>query len=531
MKRAIVSTRIYTGVKEAPFAQALLMEEGLITRVGTNQEILAGLDTETQITSLSGRLVVPGLVDAHSHLVGYGLHLTRVNLAGLPSKAACLTAIKKAIDHAKPGTWVLGRGWNHHFWEEKEEPCKADLDAISPDHPVVMTRACGHLIWVNSKALDVAGITRETLTPEGGQIDRDPDGHPTGIIRECLEVIRQHIPTVTRKERKEAILKAQDKSVACGLTGMHSCEELEDFLALKELEDEGKLKLRICHLLPPEELEKADKMGITAGSGSERLWHTHVKLFLDGSLGAETAWMISPYEGEKGCGLACLTKGELTRHIEAAYKTGRSVAIHAIGDRAVKGALDGFEKLRKTYPGPWRDRIEHVQRIAPKDITRMARMNVTASVQPGFLPTDWKTAQAKWGLERCETGYAWKTLLDAGIPMQFGSDVPVEPNAPLIGIRAAMERTDQENEPCGGWFPKQKLSFWQAIDGYTKIAAWTAGVDSLSGTIEPGKWADLTVFDQDFSDPESQIRTAQVLKTFIAGEELFKKTEMTQSVG
>lgn len=520
MKRALVKTRIYTGIPSAPFAEALLMEDGIITKVGTTQEILSGVTPDTQITSLSGHLVVPGLVDAHSHLVGFGLNLTRVNLAGLPSLAECRKAIAEAVEKAEPGTWVLGRGWNHHFWEEQREPTKEDLDDISPHHPLIMTRACGHLIWVNSKALEVAGVTCDTETPEGGQIDRDESGHPTGIVRECLEVIRAHVPEVTKEERKAAILKAQEKSLALGITGMHSCETLDDFLALKELEEEGELKLRICHLLPPEELIKADAMGITAGSGSEKLWHTHEKLFLDGSLGAETAWMLEPYEGSGDAGLACMNKTDLHAAISLAYETGRSVAIHAIGDRAVKEALDAFEACRKTHPGPWRDRIEHVQRITPDDIIRMKEMNVTASVQPGFLPTDWRTAEAKWGEERCQTAYAWKTLLDAGIPMQFGSDVPVEPNDPLIGIRSAMTREDAKGAPAGGWFPKEKLTFWEAIDGYTRVAAWTAGVEDQFGAIAPGMKADLTIFDRDFSDPDTHVQEARVARTIIDGQEI-----------
>lgn len=521
MKRAIVSTRIYTGMKEAPFAEALLVEDGRIAAVGTTEEIMARVTPETTLTDLSGHLVTPGLVDAHCHIASYGLTLTRVNLVGLPSLAACRAAIKKAVDAAEPGTWIIGRGWNHHFWEEQREPTKADLDDISPDHPVAMTRTCGHLIWVNEKALEVAGVTADTVTPEGGQIDRDKDGRPTGIVRECLEVIRDHIPPVTHEERKTAILEAQTRTLACGLTGIHVCEEFEDYLAYAELEKEGKLKLRVFHLLPPEALAKADAMGIVPGAGSEHLWHSHVKLFMDGSLGAETAWMFDPYEGTADrCGLACMTEEEIHDRIEMAYKSGRGVAIHAIGDRAVSFALDGFAAMRKKYPGPHRDRIEHVQRVTDEDLLRFKEMDVTASVQPGFLPTDWKTAEAKWGLDRCRKAYTWKRITDAGVRMQFGSDAPVEPNDPMIGVRAAMFRTDTENMPEGGWFPDQRLTFWEAIDGYTRTAAWTAGVEDKAGTIEPGKWADFTVFDDDFTEPEKAVLTAKVVKTIVGGKEV-----------
>jgi len=521
MKRAIVSTRIYTGVKEALFAEALLVEDGLITAVGTNKEIMARVTPDTNVTSLSGHLVTPGLVDAHSHITSYGLTLNRVNLVGLPSLAACRQTISEAVAQAEPGTWIIGRGWNHHFWEEQREPTKADLDDIAPHHPVMMTRACGHMIWVNQKALEVAGVTKDTVTPEGGRIDRDEHSIPTGIVRECLEVIRDHIPPVTHEERKTAILEAQERTLAFGLTGTHVCEEFEDYLAYAELEKEGKLKLRVCHLLPPEALEKADTMGITPGTGSDHLWHTHVKLFMDGSLGAETAWMFEDYEGSPNCcGLACLTQEELHAQIAMAYKTGRSVAIHAIGDRAVASALDGFAAMREQFPGKRRDRIEHAQRVTPEDLLRFKEMDVTASVQPGFLPTDWKTAEAKWGLSRCRDAYTWKRIQETGIRMQFGSDVPVESNDPMIGIRAAMFRTDSENNPTGGWFPDEALTFWEAIDGYTKTAAWTAGVEENAGTIEPGKWADLTIFDDEFSEPEKAVLRAKVVKTIVGGEKV-----------
>ena len=521
MKRAIVSSRIYTGVKGAPFAEALLMEDGRISAVGTSKEIMALVTPDTRITALSGHLVTPGLVDAHCHLASYGITLTQVNLVGLPSLEACRTAIKSAVAKAEPGSWVLGRGWNHHFWTEQREPTKADLDDISPDHPVVMTRACGHMIWVNNRALALSGVTRETLAPSGGQIDRDAQGDATGILRECLEIIRDHIPPISRADKKLAILEAQKRTVAFGITGIHSCESLDDYLALAELEKEGQLKLRVCHLLPPEDLDQADALGIVPGSGSDHLWHTHVKLFMDGSLGAETAWMLEPYEdAPDNCGLACLTEETLLEQVRAAYKTGRSVAIHAIGDRAVAASLDGFAAVRKEIPGERRDRVEHVQRVTDEDLQRFVTLDVTASVQPGFLPTDWLTAQTKWGLDRCRSAYVWKRIQDKGIPMQFGSDVPVESNDPMIGIRAAMFRTDKNQAPEGGWFPEQCLTFWEAIDGYTRTAAWTAGVEAQSGTIEPGKWADLTVFDRDFIEPETAVLNAKVARTLVGGEEV-----------
>ncbi len=522
---AIINARIFTADPTRLFAQAVLCENGRITVVGTAEEIRAAMPPHTPVLDLPGRLVTPGLVDAHCHLLAIGRSLNWVGLADHRSLAECQQTIARAARDLKPGQWLIGRGWNQLFWDVSREPQRADLDAVVPDHPAMMIRACGHAVWVNSKAMEVAGITSQTPDPPGGRIDRDPHtGLPTGLMRECREVFKPHLPAPDLARRKQDALDAQQLALSVGLTGVHTCETLAEYEALEAVERDGALKLRVNHLLPPSDLDEAQKRGIGFDAGSRRLWHTHVKLFADGSLGAGTAFMHEPYEGSDSCGLARLTTRQMTEQIAAAYRMGRSAAIHAIGDRAVAEALNAIAAARQLVAGPRRDRIEHVQRITAPDLDRMAALQITASVQPCFLPTDWKMAEKMWGIRRCNEGaYAWKTIQDRGIRLQFGSDAPVEPNDPRIGIQAAVARTGR-GMPAGGWHPEQALSLADSLMAFTRAPAFTGFRDMLSGVIAPGFLADLTVFGKDLFDPESPPATqVPVEYTVIGGLMVYRK--------
>jgi predicted amidohydrolase YtcJ len=522
---AIVNARIFTADPHHLFAQALLCENGRITVVGTTDAIRRAMPPQTRMLDLSGRLVTPGIVDAHCHLLGLGQTLKWVKLAGHKSLADCQKTIAQAARNLKPGQWLIGRGWNHMFWDVPREPQRADLDAVVANHPVMMIRTCGHAIWINSKAMEVAGITAETPDPPGGRIDRDPEtGQPTGLLRECREIIRAHIPAPGMAQLKQAVLDAQQLALSMGLTGVHSCESLLEYEALEAVEKDGALLLRVNHLLPPADLDEAQRRGIGFDSGSSRLWHTHAKLFADGSLGAGTAYMHQPYETSDSCGISCLSTQQMTEQIAAAYRMGRSAAIHAIGDRAVTEALNAIAAARQIVPGPRRDRIEHIQRICEPDIDRMVALGVTASVQPGFLPTDWKMAEKMWGIQRCNHGaYAWKTLQERGIRLQFGSDAPVESNDPRIGIQAAVARTGR-GMPAGGWHPEQALSLTDALLAYTRAAAATSFRETRSGTIAPGFLADFTIFDRDMFAPDAPPATeVSVEYTVIDGVIVYEK--------
>jgi predicted amidohydrolase YtcJ len=525
MDIAILSSRIFTGKPDQPWAEALKITDERITHVGSNAEIKAECGQSTEVLELPGKLVTPGLVDAHCHFISLGRAFQMVNLRDASSLAEVRERIQKAIQSRKPGEWIAGRGWNHHQWSDGREPTRQDLDDIAPDNPAIMVRACGHSIWVNTAALERAAITRDTPDPYGGQIDKDPDsGEPTGLLREANDLIVKHIPLPDLEQRKQMALAAQEHALRCGITSVHTCETLTEWEALAALDAEGKLKLRVYHLLPPDDLDEAAARGIEPGNGSSRLWFNHVKLFADGSLGSGTALMHEPYTDDPAeCGIACLEREDLEEKIRLAYSRGCDVAIHAIGDLALTNALESIAAARKQYPGEHRDRIEHVQIYRPQDLSLFRDLDVVASVQPVFLGTDWSPADKRWGSERCHHAYAWKSLLEAKLRVQFGSDSPVESINPLYGIHAAVTRQDPNRQPAGGWFPDQKLSLEESIEGFTAVAAWNSRREDQLGSIAPGKWADLTIFEQDlFNLPPEEWRSIKTAMTLVHGEVVYK---------
>lgn len=525
MALAILSATVFTGDPARPRAEAVGVENGKIVAVGSNDEVMATLRGKVEELRLPGRLVTPGLVDGHCHFLSYGLSLRRVDLRDLPSLAACRERIREALRGRAPGEWVLGRGWNHHNWEEKREPLRADLDDIAPDNPVMMVRACGHSQWVNSRALAAAGIARGTPDPPGGRIDRDPKtGKPTGMLRELRSFVERAIPVPSLEERRQAVLLAQQHALRLGVTGAHTCERYEQWEAFEALDREGALKVRIYHLLWPQDLDEAAANGVRPGHGSERLWAGHMKLYADGSLGAGTALLHEPYTDEPGnTGLEVLSLPQLQEKIELGYRRGYSVGIHAIGDKAVTHCLLAIAAARKAVPGARRDRIEHIQIYRQQDLGLFLEMGIVGSVQPRFVSTDWSVADRRWGAARCRNGYAWRSLMDAGVPLLFGSDAPVEPMDPILGLQAAVTRQTPEGLPPGGWYPDQRLNLEESLPGFTTAPAWVSGRQEQSGSIRVGKWADLTVFAQDlFVVPPSEWPSVPVEMTIVNGEVLYR---------
>jgi len=429
MDLAILSARIFTGSKKQPWAEALGIESDRIALVGTNAQVKKSCRRKTRIFDLGGHLVTPGLVDGHTHFVNFGLTLQRVDLMNLPSLASCRERIRRAVAGYAPGEWIVGRGWNEHFWEEKREPTRFDLDDLTPNNPAMMVRACGHSVWVNTAALAAAGISGRSPDPPGSRIERDPVGNePNGLLREMRRHLEKFIPPPDLEARKKAALAAQREAFRFGVTGVHSCETLREWESLSALDEEGKLKIRVQHLMPYEGLEEGRSLSIKPWRGGRRLWFGQVKLYADGSLGSGTALLHDPYTDHPADrGLAVLSLPALRKRVGDAYREGYGVAIHAIGDKAVTNSLKAIASAREAFPGSWRDRIEHVQLLRASDLALFRRLGVTASVQPVHLATDWATAEKKWGRERCRNGYAWRSLLRAGILLQFGSDVPVEP--------------------------------------------------------------------------------------------------------
>jgi predicted amidohydrolase YtcJ len=526
METAILSTRIFTGDMARPWAEAMCVKDDEVASVGTNEEIKKACSRQAQVFELPGRLVTPGIVDAHLHFVNFGLYLQRLDLRDLPSIEDCRTRVKQAVAARKPGEWIIGRGWNEHVWKDRREPTARDLDDIAPHHPVMLVRHCGHTVWLNSLAMKTARIEKGTPDAPGARIERDADtGEPTGLLREYRKIIEKEIPAPTLEERKQAALRAQQEALRFGVTGVHSCETLREWEALAALEAEGKLKVRVHHLLPPEELEPARSLGVELGKGSERLWFGQVKLYADGSLGSGTALLHEPYtDNPSQRGLATLTPKELQERVELAYRFGGDVGVHAIGDQAVTNVLKAIEGARKRHNGPRRDRIEHVQLFHPADLPLFRELGVVASVQPVHLLTDRPVAEKRWGLDRCRYAYAWKSLLQAGVRLQFGSDAPVEAINPLLSFHAAVTRQSLSGEPRDGWFPGERLTLEDVIHGFTRVPAWVSRKEDQLGTLAPGKKADLVVFSQDlFRTAPSQLASVDVEMTMVNGEVLYHK--------
>jgi predicted amidohydrolase YtcJ len=520
MDIAILKSRIYTGDPARPWADAVHIKGSKVAAVGSSAEINAVCSRDTSVFELPGRLVTPGIVDAHLHFVSLGLYLDRVDLRDLTSIGACRERVKEAVAKKKRGEWIIGRGWNEHVWSDRREPNATDLDDIAPDHPVMLVRCCGHTVWLNTLAMKRAGITKEAVDAPGARIERDADGQPIGLCREYRKIIEKVIPPPTLEERKAAALRAQAEALRYGVTGVHSCETLAEWDALAELEAQGKLQVRVHHTLPPEEVEKAKTRGIELGKGGDRLWFGQVKFFADGTLGSGTALLHAPYADDaSSTGLECLTVAEMQERVEMAYRHGGDVAVHAIGDLATTNVLRAIAAARATFPGPKRDRIEHVQLVHPADFARFHAMDVVASCQPVHLHTDMWVAEKKWGMDRCRYGYAWKSMLTAGIKVQCGSDAPVEHINPLLSFHAAIARQNLAGEPRDGWFPAERLTVEDIIHAFTAVPAWVSRKEAAFGTLSVGKTADLTVFAEDLSAvPPQKLPSVQVEMTMVGGE-------------
>ncbi len=511
--------RIFTGDPARPFAAALLIRDGRVLAAGDEAEAKAAFSGRGRVESFPGGMILPGLVDGHTHFLYFGLGLNRLNLTGLDSLAACRQAIRRAAMESGPDEWIVGFGWNHHAWAEGREPTRSDLDDVTANRPALLFRSCLHTAWVNSSALERAGISAQTPDPEGGRIDRDSAGLPTGLIRERIDLVLAALPEPRPDQLKAAALAAQDAALRSGLTGVHSMESLKEWDVWDGMDRDGRLKVRVHHTLPPEELETARTRGMKPGKG-DRLWWAGIKLFADGSLGSGTAWLHEPYTDDpQALGLEFCPRADMVRHLRKAYDAGCDAAIHAIGDRAMSAVLDAVAEARTGMGKNFRDRIEHVQLFRPEHPARMRALGMIASVQPVHVTTDWSIADRRWGPDRCARAYAYRTLAQAGIPLVFGSDAPVEGIEPLRGLRAAVLRQDDQGRPAGGWEPQERLGLAAAIRAFTQGPAYASRRETDLGTLAPGKKADLVVLDRDlFSLPADVWPEVNVRMTVVDGE-------------
>jgi len=522
--------RIYTLNPELPLAEAVVVQGSRIAYVGRTADVRAWAGHGGwEVVDLQGRTVLPGLTDAHVHFAGYALARTRLNLSGIRSLEEALALVVRWAERTPEGTWIQGGGWNHNLWGGRW-PTRQDLDAVAPRHPVALQRVDGHSLWVNTMALRLAGIEPGTHAPLGGEIVVDEEGQPTGILKErAAELVLEHIGRPDAAERQRLLNEAFSEAHALGITGVHAPEEAESFSDYQALYARRSLRLRVLAHIPQNRLEEAIALGIRSGFGDARLRVGALKIFADGSLGSKTASLLQDYEDEPGYrGLPTILPHELNHWVDRAAQAGISVAIHAIGDRAVRLALDAIERAqskagRPTVP----HRIEHAQLLHPQDIPRFGELGVVASMQPIHCTSDMPVARRLWG-ERCRYAYAWRSLLNAGAVLAFGSDTPVEPMDPWAGLHAAVTRERPDGTPAGGWYPEERLTIEEAVRAYTIGPAIAAGELHLKGTIEEGKVGDLIVLDRDiFRIPPQEILGTRVEMTIIGGEVVHAGRDMT----
>lgn len=525
------NANIITMDEKNPRAQAIAIRGDKILAVGSNQQIERFRGRGTKVLDLEGKTIVPGLIDAHVHLISLGKSLSILNLEGTSSLDEVLEMVKEKVQRAKPAEWILGRGWDQNDWPIKEFPTRWDLDRVAPQNPVHLTRICGHMVWVNSRVLEMAGITKETKSPEGGKIIHDPStGEPTGVfVDQAIDLVERIIPPPTYQQKKEYAKRAIRGCLRVGLTEVHDASvELEMVKIYKELLKEGNLPLRLYLMLrgPGKAVKAYLERGPEIGLGDRRLTIRAIKLFADGSLGSRGAALLEPYSDAPGeRGLITMDPDTACEIMVRALERGFQVCTHAIGDSANRLVLNLIERALKGHPSrDHRFRIEHAQVIAPEDIPRFAKLGVIPSMQPAHCTSDMYWAEDRLGPERVKGAYAWRSLLDTGVRIPGGSDAPVESINPLWGIYAAVTRQDHKGWPQGGWHPEQRVSREEALRMFTLDAAYGAFEEKIKGSLEKGKLADLTVLSKDIMRvPAPEILQTEVLMTVVGGKIVFEE--------
>lgn len=509
--------------------QAIAVLRGRIVAIGANAEIEKLKEAGTQIIDLHGHFVMPGFNDAHAHLASGGFEKLDIDLVGSKSLDDMKQRIAARAKTAAPGEWLVGRGWDHTLWANQALPTRGDLDAVTGDHPAIFSRVDGHISVVNSAALKAANITAQTPDPAGGKIDHDDKGGPTGILREtAVEELSRKIPQPSAAQHKRAAELALQDAAQWGLTSAQDNSSWEDFLAYEELEKEGKLTLRISEWLPFDApLDQLNHMRNHHPADDFMLRTGMLKGFMDGSLGSRTAAMLAPYADDpKNSGIPRYQQDDLNRKTAERVKDDFQIGFHAIGDRGARMALDAFAFSRpQTAKIDIRYRIEHDQVVAPEDFKKYKELGVIASMQPNHLLTDMNWAESRIGPERAKHSYAWKEFWDAGIPLAFGTDYPVEPITPFRGLYCAVTRKNEAGTK--EYHPEQKLTIDQAIFAYTLGAAYAEFQENVKGWLLPGMLADFVVLDRDITKvPAPQILKTRVLRTVVGGTTVYETAEV-----
>ena len=537
--------KIYTGVDSQLNVEAVAVKGDKIIFAGSEKEADEFKNDQTRINDLQGKVMTPGFIEGHGHLLGLGFQELTLNLAGAKSYDELVERVKEAVAKSKPGDWIIGRGWHQDRWDKKPSKLIKGfqthelLSSVSPNNPVYLTHASGHAAFANAKAMEIAGVnqlSKEKLQKdlgEGGEVIRDPLGNPTGIfVEHAQSLVSKFIPSSTPETLSKAYELAMDACLRHGITSFHDAGIGRDNLyLLKKFQKDNKLKVRLYEMLSGSDkslVAEYFKKGIEVDS-THWLTVRSVKLYSDGALGSRGAWLLAPYsDRNETSGMPLMSMDSLLKMSREGLKAGFQICTHAIGDRANNEILDRYEITFKENPDKAKDvrfRIEHAQHIAPQDIPRFAKLGVIPAMQAIHLSSDRPWAIDRLGEKRIkESAYMWQSLLKSGARIVNGTDVPVEPINPIACFFASVTRQTLKGEPIGGYEPEEKMTRAQALKSYTLDAAYGSFEENIKGSIEPGKLADFTVFSQDLMTvPDDKILSTEVVMTVVGGKIVYEK--------
>jgi predicted amidohydrolase YtcJ len=527
----LINSTIYTLNDSAPNAQAVAFLGDTLVFVGSNALSKEYQCNDAKVIDLKGSYVYPGFVDSHAHLKGIGHRENSLNLQGIDSLKEMLTTVEIFSNGIQPGEWVVGRGWIEKVWPEKRFPTRYELDRFSSDKPVILERADGHAVVVNSLALELAGISSESNDPHGGRIEKDKNGEPTGmLIDKATSLVEKLIPKTTKQEDKRDLKAGIDRNVSLGWTQVQIAGgTFSDIEILEEIKEEGNLLQRVYFAVSAgEPAETLLRLGPKLDP-ENMLTVRGIKLYADGALGSRGAALLEKYEDQDTTGLLIFTKEETLPVLEEALKKGIQIQTHAIGDKGNRITLDWYQEAfnsivdeeRKVIDPRWR--IEHSQIITKEDQIRFRDMEIIASMQPSHAIGDLHFAPSRLGMQRVGNGYVWRNLIDLGVVVAGGSDAPVEIGDPRIEFYAAVARKDLDGFYDKGWHLEQAVTREEALKMFTIWPAFAAFQEDINGTIEVGKLADLTIFSKDIMKvPEEEILEAQVVMTIVNGKIVFE---------
>jgi predicted amidohydrolase YtcJ len=507
---------------------AMVFDDRKVVATGHAQDLQKRYPA-AQVIDGKGACLLPGLIDAHGHVIDLGFETVQIQLWDTTSLADAQRVIRAYASANPDRPWLYGDGWNQVKWQLGRFPTATELDAVVSDRPVVLSRVDGHAEWVNSRVIQLAGLSRETPDPPGGRIERDAAGNPSGVfVDKAMALIDKLIPEPTRDEQRAALQAAMTHMNSVGLTGVGDAGDPASQIAVyRELADRGQLTVRAYVMILDADADFAalSKSGPLIGYAEDHLTIRSVKLFADGALGSRGAAMLAPYSDMPSQrGLLFMSDAEMEKKIETGLRAGYQVNVHAIGDAANHQVLDGFEAAYKAVPDGrrLRNRIEHAQVVAPSDIRRFKQLDLIASMQPTHATSDKNMAEDRIGKERLEGAYAWRTFLKQGTKIAGGSDFPVESDNPFYGLHAAVTRTDHDNQPPGGWHAEQAMTLEEAFRAFTLDAAYAEHNEQHIGSLEPGKWADFILIDRDlFKIPPADIWKIKVRETWVGGQRVY----------